>query len=202
MGLQGLSFIGKYWVEALAVAFLFLGLWGALKSFDDPTFNQMFTTENNESIIDKGSDFLVMAIAYGAITPSYRYELPFTDKYIIGINDIPFFDLSDLIILVPVWVFMMWILKKMTIHQNPIWNFLLKVLIVIVVIVVVFLLIKVLQYYIYLNYAQQLGIPIETAIQAREKVLAQTDSVSGVMAIIAFFGGFGAVRKLQAKYGK
>lgn len=196
MGLQGINYITEHWVEALAVAFIVFGVWGALDSLDDETFNQIFL-DNNNTFAQTGKDFMLMAITFGATTPAYRYNLPFINGYIVGINDIPYLDLTDLIILVPVWLITMFFLKRINFKQKPIEVILIKILIIVIILIITFLFIKWFQYQLYLNSAVNLGIPRENAIQAREDVLARTEKVSGAIAVIAFLGGLAAIKKLK-----
>ena len=199
MALQGLAFIAKYWVEALAVGFIIFGILGSLYNIDDTTFDDIFA-ESNLTIQEKGTHFIVMGLAFNAITPSYRYELPGTDKYYVGLNDIPYFDLSDLIVLAPVSMLTMWFIRKVRFHQSPIWNFVIKLSVIIIVIMMAYLAVKFLQYHLYLNSATKLGIPRDVAINMRNNILDNTEQVSGILGIIAFIGGIGAVKKIRERF--
>lgn len=200
MASQGFGFIANNWVEMLAVAFIVFGLLNALSTVDDSDFNMIFEN-SNLTFEQKGWNFVVFATTFGAITPSYQYNIPFLDGYIVGINDIPYFDLTDLIILVPVVYFFLWILKKMTFHKHPIYNFLIRALVLILIIIVAFLITKAVQYQLYLSSGVKLGFTKELLIETRNAVLLTTEQFTGIFVVLAILGGAGAIKKINNKFG-
>lgn len=201
--MEGLQFIFKNWVIMLFAVFFIYGGLSAFLNMDEQTLDTVFQ-DRETSTQEKVFDVTVFTIAFGAVTPALRYESPMIEsltgeKYIVGINDIPYFDPTDLLFIIPVIYVSILILQRTTLAKGRLGDFLIKVVIVIFLIMTSYLATKAIEYKIYLDTGEKLGLPKESLIETRNNILENTEEVSGVLGVIAFLGGIGGAKKIWSK---
>lgn len=198
------GFVLAKWDVALFVALMMFGVVTSLQILDDKTLNDALL--QNRSIITKGASFVLWEITFNEITPTYRYELPvvnsvFKEKYIVGINDIPFFDATDLIIMLPIIAIVFIFLKRFRLSSSPVSDFFIKLIIMLFVIAFAFLLTKFIEYQIYLSVSQDIGLSTTDAIAIREQFLLNMVQLNLVFVVISAIGGGSIINKLRTQFG-
>jgi hypothetical protein len=192
------GYVLKNWDTALLVALVLYGVVSGLEVIDDESLNLIADTTNT-TIPEKIGHFAIWSITFNSLNPAYRYELPFTDKYIVPLNDIPFFDATDIPFIVLMFIIANWFLTKAILHRNYIVNKIYKILILILVVVISFLIWKTLIYYAYLWSSAKIGMGVEQAIATREAFLANIKDLSLPLLILSGFGGLAIYKKVKER---
>lgn len=198
------GFVLNQWDTALFIALMLFGIVNALQILDDKTLNDALL--QNRSIVTNSVSFALWQITFNEITPTYRYELPvvesiFKEKYVIGINDIPFFDATDLIIMLPVIAIIFILLKRFRLSSSPVSDFFIKLIIMLLVITLSFLLTKFIEYQIYLSVSQDIGLSKTDAVAIRNQFLSNMTQLNMVFLMISAIGGGSIINKLRTKFG-
>ena len=198
------GFVFNHWDTALFVALMLFGVVTSLQILDDKTLNNALL--QNRSIVTTGASFVLWEITFNEITPTYRYELSivesvFKEKYVVGINDIPFFDATDLIIMLPIVAIIFILLKRFRLSSSPVSDFFIKLIIMLFVIALSFLLTKFIQYQIYLSVSEDIGLSKIDAIAIREQFLVNIAQLNMVFVLISAIGGGSIINKLRTKFG-
>lgn len=197
MGNSGvLHVITEKWQLAMYIALIFFSLYSAFKIIDDNSLMKL-ATDTNTTTLEKMEDFSFWAVSLNALNPAFRYELPFIEGYVISINDIPAFDATDLIFLIPLSLPLIFILRanKKKGFSEMLW----KILFIIIYLAVAILVVKVIWYLLYLHFSSQLGMSGDQAIAVREKVLLGMTAATPIMLLCS---GFGLLSLFKMVFGK
>jgi len=192
------SYVLKNWDTAFLIAIIVFGVASGLEVIDDDSLN-LIATATNTTVPEQIGHFGVWALSFNSLSPTFRYNLPFTDKYIIPINDIPFIDATDLPFIILIYLIVSFFMKKVILHQNKIVNKIYHILIILLFIVIGFLVWKAIMYQIYLWSSLKIGLTIENALNTREQFLSNISELSTAMLILSIFGGVAIYKKVHSK---
>jgi len=190
------SFIWGHWDLALLWGLIIFGIFSALNVIDNSTLDNI-ATDTNTTVYRKATDFAIWGMTFNALNPTFRYRLPFTDRYIIPINDIPAFDPADLLIIVPLLFIVNLIFKKVVIHEHPLVDRLIKIFIMVLLVVLGLLIAKLIWYLLYLWASTRIGMPVDIAIATREAMLENIGELNTPLAILAMLGATSIYRRIK-----
>ena len=184
----------------ILAALILFSVWNAIELVGPERLDEI-ADETGTAALRKAGSFWLWSMSINGLNPTFRYELPFIDKYIIGINDIPYFDATDLFFMLPIVLIVNWALsrKNVSLSQNPFFDKLYKALILLVVLLLSFLMAKVIWYIIFVFTSGELGLTMTEAITIREDLLLAVDDVKLVFLAISVIG---AIAILKEKFKK
>lgn len=196
------------WGKALLFAMIMFSMYNVAVTLDDDSLNNMFSNVNN-TIVTQAKDaaiatgekvgyFGLFAQTLNNLVPTFRYNIPGTDKYYIGINDIPYFDATDLFIMIPLIILPFIYLKKRYMAVQG-FDKLEILLLLLLLIIGSFLIAKIAEYWLYMHSSSQLGLSAEQAIAIRESFIEKTEASKAVLLIVSVMGGLAILLSLRKK---
>jgi len=198
------------WTFSLVAALILFSMYSAAITLDDSALDKMFMDVNNtviqttkEQVISTGKKigyFGLFAQMLNNLVPTFRYELFGINKYIVGVNDIPYFDGTDLFLMIPLLILPWFILKHKWKKKSM--NRFLIILIMFLLILISFLVTKAVYYQLYLHSAQQIGLTKVQAIAIREGFIADTDESKTVLLMVSIMGGVAILYSFISKKKK
>lgn len=196
------------WGNALLAAMIMFSIYNMAYTLDDDSLNEMFSGTNS-TIVQNAKDaaiatgqkvgfFGLFAQTLNNLVPTFRYNIPGTDKYYIGINDIPYFDATDLFIMIPLMILPFIYLKKRYLAVQG-FDKLEILLLLLFLLLISFIAAKVIEYWLYLYSASQLGLSAEQAIAIRESFIQKTEASKAILLIVSVMGGLAILLSLRKK---
>ena len=198
------------WTLAIVLGLLMFSCVSVMYTLSDAEINEMFSLTNStvveelrqeytalgfwektKSIFWSGarklSHFGLFAQSLNNLVPTFRYQLPGTDKHIVGINDIPYFDGTDMFLIIPLMAIPWYFLKKAKAKKTM--NIFLIVALAVLLLFIAFLVTKAIYYQLYLYSSHQVGLSTAQAITIRENYILHTEASKMPLIISSLLGG-------------
>ena len=182
--------------KAIIIAMILFSLYSALQVISEDNLEKI-VQNTNITTTEKAGYFWLWSITLNDLVPTIRYQVPFIDGYIVPVNDLPYFDPVDLIIMLPLVVPASWFVinrwKKKKGDKIMLFGLL------ILWIFVSFLIAKFIIYQLYLYSSERIGLTVEEAIKIREAFLKNSKNVGGLLFIISVLSGAGFINEALSK---